>query len=105
VSEQGKDLFDFKAVIYRHLDRILSTNDRKTFTEYVRRMLFILSPYAQKSENFRQILEELKENKDKVLTDDETDMVLAAISYAMQETELSPPLKQGGEIDDIVFKD
>jgi len=97
MAEQQKDLFDFKAVVYKHLDRVLGAPDDKTFAKYVERMLYVLFPHAEKSKKFKELAGELVE--DGKVSENEAHEVLMALSYVMQETDLSPPTRIEGVID------
>lgn len=97
-KQQDKDIFDFKTVIYHHLDRILAAPDSESFRKYVERMLYVLMPYCKKSSTFMSIAAEAIE--DGKVSSDEAQLVLSALSYVMQETELSPPTRIEGVIDE-----
>jgi len=101
-KQQDKDIFDFKTVIYHHLDRILAASDNESFRKYVERMLYVLMPYCKKSSTFMSIAAEAIE--DGKVSSDEAQLVLSALSYVMQETELSPPIKVEGFVDERVFE-
>ena len=98
MSEQGKDLNDFSSVIYRHLDRVLGAPDKKSFATFVQRMLYALAPQAEKSSKFKEIAGDLV--KDGKVSEDEAHVVLMALSYVMQESDLSPPIRVEGIIDE-----